>query len=146
MHFFIKKEKHDKSQKLRAMTTKNPKQYWKYLNSLKSKGKPTEPISLDDLYNYFKQISSNDVEDESFSNMDIITQNQNISNQNMYLNSEITEQEINYCINNLKNSKAASPFDNIINEYIKSTKHLILPLYYKLFNCVLKTGFIPTTC
>ena len=63
----------------------------------------------------------------------------------MYLNSEITEQEINYCINNLKNSKAASPFDNIINEYIKSTKQLILPLSYKLFNCVLETGFIPTT-
>ena len=92
MHFFIKKEKHDKSQKLRAMTTKNPKQYWKYLNSLKPKGKPTEPISLDDLYNYFKQMNSNDVEDERFSNMDIITQNQNISNQNMSLNSEITGQ------------------------------------------------------
>ena len=90
-------------------------------------------------------MNSNDVEDERFSNMDIITQNQNISNQNMYLNSEITEQEINYCINNLKNSKAASPFNNIINEYIKSTKHLILPLYYKLFNCVLETSFIPTT-
>ena len=68
MHFFIKKEKHDKSQKLRAMTTKKPKHYWKYLNSLKPKGKPTEPISLDDLYNYFKQMNSNDVEDERFSN------------------------------------------------------------------------------
>ena len=63
----------------------------------------------------------------------------------MYLNSEITEQEINYCINNSKNSITASPFDNIINEYIKSTKHLILPLYCKLFNSVLETGFIPTT-
>ena len=73
MHYFIKKEKHGKSQKLRAMTTKNAKQYWKYLNSLKPKGKPTEPISLDDLYNYFKQMNSNDVEDERFSNMDIIT-------------------------------------------------------------------------
>ena len=118
------------------MTTINPKQYWKYLNSLKPKGKPTEPISMDDLYNYFKQMDSNDVEDERFSNMDKISQKQNISNQNMYLNSGITEQEINYCINNLKNSKAANPFDNIINGYIKPTKQLILPLYCKLFNCV----------
>ena len=63
----------------------------------------------------------------------------------IWFSPEITEQEINYCINDFKNSKAASPFDNIINEYIKSTKHLILPLYYKQFNCVLETGFIPTT-
>ena len=93
MHYFIKKEKHDKSQKLRSMTTKNPKQYWKYSNSLKPKGKPTKPILLDDLYNYFKQMNANDVEDKRFSNMDIITQNQNIPSHNIYLNPEITEQE-----------------------------------------------------
>ena len=44
---------------------------------------------------------------------------------------------------NLKNSKAPSPFDNIINEYIKSTKQLLLPFYCKFFNCVLNTGLIP---
>ena len=40
--------------------------------------------------------------------------------------------------------KSPCPSDNI-NEYIKSTKNLFIPLCDKLFNCVLDTGFIPTT-
>ena len=66
-------------------------------------------------------------------------------NQNEFLNKEITESEINHCINKLKNSKSPCPSYNIINEYIKSTKNLFIPLCDKLFNCVLDTGFIPTT-
>ena len=45
----------------------------------------------------------------------------------------------------LQNSKTPSQTDNILNEYIKSTKTLLLPLYVKLFNSVLDTGFIPDT-
>ena len=42
----------------------------------------------------------------------------------------------------LKNNKAAGN-DSIINEYIKSTAHVILPIYTKLFNLIFDTGIIP---
>lgn len=41
--------------------------------------------------------------------------------------------------------KTPSPTDNILNEYIKSTENLLLPVYVKLFNCVLETGIIPVS-
>ena len=63
----------------------------------------------------------------------------------MYLNAPLTEHEIIKCINNLKNSKASSPSDNILNEYIKSTKEILIPFYCKLFNCIIDTGIIPQT-
>ena len=56
---------------------------------------------------------------------------------------EISQDEICKCILKLKNSKAPSPSDHILNEYIKSTKDILLPFYTKLFNCVLQTGIIP---
>ena len=45
-------------------------------------------------------------------------------------------------IKDLKNDKAPG-YDNIINEYIKSTMHLLMPLYLKLFNKILDTGVVP---
>ena len=46
------------------------------------------------------------------------------------------------CISKLKSNKAAG-IDNITNEYIKSSQHILCPLYVKLFNKVLNTGYIP---
>ena len=42
----------------------------------------------------------------------------------------------------LKNNKAAGN-DSIINEYIKSTAHIMLPIYTNLFNLIFDTGIIP---
>ncbi len=54
----------------------------------------------------------------------------------------MTEAEVLGCISKLKNNKAGGIYD-IINEYIKSTKEVMCPLYVKLFNKVLDTGDIP---
>ena len=59
------------------------------------------------------------------------------------LNTIITRQEINKCITNLKNGKAAGD-DKILNEYIKSTKDLFLPVYEKLFNIVFDWVYFQT--
>ena len=138
MDFFIKKHKNENSRKLREISSKNPKQYWKYLNNLNPRHKVNESPSPDEFLEYFKSLNENNVQDDRFSDL----QN-DVQNQNDCLNSEITEYEINKCIMNLKNSKAPSPFDNIINKYIKSTKQLLLPFYCKFFNCLLNTGLIP---
>ena len=46
------------------------------------------------------------------------------------------------CISLLNNGKSPGN-DNILNEYIKSTKHLFMPLYVGLLNSILDAGNIP---
>ena len=58
------------------------------------------------------------------------------------LNSPITENEINKCIRIIKTNKSSSN-DKIINEYLKYTADIMLPIYVSFFNLVLKTGLIP---
>ena len=58
------------------------------------------------------------------------------------LNSQITDTEILKCIKSLKNNKVCSS-DNIINEYIKNTSYIMLPLYNCFFNLILESGILP---
>ena len=44
-------------------------------------------------------------------------------------------------VKDLKNK--ASGYDDIVNEHIKSTINICLPIYCKLFNIVLNSGLIP---
>jgi hypothetical protein len=141
MNFYIKKHKETTSIKLRSMSEKNPKQYWKFLNNLKPKRKEAPSPSVEDFYDHFKTINAESVNDNRFLND--INDISITRNSNEYLNSLITETEINKCILSLKNSKSCSPNDNILNEYIKATKEMFTPFYCKLFNSVLDTGFIP---
>ena len=56
----------------------------------------------------------------------------------MILNSDITRDEIKNVIANLKNNKA-SGYDDVLNEHIKCTVDIMLPIYQKLFNLVLNS-------
>ena len=58
---------------------------------------------------------------------------------NTDVNRPFTEDEIMYCIENLKNNKAAGE-DVIINEFLKTTSDTLINVYVKLFNIVLNTG------
>ena len=60
------------------------------------------------------------------------------------LNSSITEGEILKCINSLKNNKSSAN-DRIINEYLKTTANMMLPIYVSYFNLIFDTGIIPDT-
>lgn len=53
-----------------------------------------------------------------------------LDDDDVILNSEIQEDEILHCINSLKNGKSAGD-DCILNEYLKSTKLIFLPVYKK---------------
>ena len=63
--------------------------------------------------------------------------------QNSDLEKRITEKEILECIDQLKTGKSAG-IDCIINEYLKTLKEILMPLYVKLFNIILDTGIIPS--
>lgn len=137
MNKYININKHKNEKKLRSMHNENPKQYWTFINSLKKKSNIDMP-SLDELYTYFKNSNTNENIDDNFDlPPDILLNSQE------QLNSPFTENEIDKHISGLKNSKAASPSDNIVNEYIKTTRNTMLPIYTNLFNRVLNTGIMP---
>ena len=46
------------------------------------------------------------------------------------------------CVKKLKNDKSPG-YDNILNEFIKEGKHILPPLFCKLFNAVLYSGWYP---
>ena len=60
------------------------------------------------------------------------------------LDRDFCADEIISAINTLKTNKAQRS-DNVLNEYIKSTKDVFLPIYIKLFDYILQTGSIPET-
>ena len=139
MNSYISKYKHNNANKLRSLNEKQPKKYWNFLKKLKPKNKNTDSPSIDEMYHHFKNINN----DENQNKFDEEIEINRMNEPNNYLNSPIEEYEINKCITNLKNGKTPSPNDGILNEYIKNTKHLLMPIYVKLFNCVLNTGILP---
>ena len=137
INFHVKNYKLNKVNKLRSLSSKKPKHYWKFLHSLKPSSRDDDTPTLHEFYEHFKNINRGGADSSNFpvSTPFVCT--------NYELNSTIQSSEIESCISNLNNGKSCSPIDNILNEYIKNTKDLLLPLYTKLFNCVLDTGFIP---
>ena len=68
--------------------------------------------------------------------------NVNFEQLNEGINTYISQEEILCCIKKLKNNKASGD-DHIINEYIKSTSGLFLPIYETIFNLIFETVFLP---
>ena len=66
-----------------------------------------------------------------------------ISHDSSILDPEVTEKEIIECIDQLKSCKSPGT-DDIISEYLKTTKEVLLPHYLKIFNLILNTRLIPS--
>ena len=124
---------------LRNTADSEPRELWRILNNLSRSKQKDCDISINDLYEYFRDlnIDNDKSEDDNFElpdcNNDVV---------NDILNCEISEDEILIAVKKLKNNKAPG-FDHIVNEYIKSTSTLLLPLYKKLFNMILDSSIIP---
>ena len=110
------------------------KDYWKYIKSLE-KNKDLSCPPLNSLYEHFRNINKSNQPHEHFETQD--------DPGSEILNKYISADEICKCIKTLKNKKCPGD-DQILNEYIKSTQHIFLPLYVKLFNTVFDSGFIPS--
>ncbi|MEW8546419.1 MAG: endonuclease/exonuclease/phosphatase family protein, partial [Candidatus Thiodiazotropha sp.] len=115
--------------KLRAVKRSNPREYWKIINSQEK----SEDIqaSIHDFYHHFKNIS--EVNNDSNNHININEDSETNDNVENELNQAITASEILSNIKLLKNNKAAG-FDSIVNEHIKATAQIMLPVYTKLFN------------
>ena len=134
MNKFIAKHRKQNENKLRSMQSKRPKEYWKFINSLKHRKSLNSP-SLNEFYEHFKNLNAASDDDTNILNTDLTDENE-------VLNTPITTQEILHAINKLHNGKATG-LDKIANELIKETKNIFIPIYEKLFNLILDTGMFP---
>ena len=133
------KEKENLVIKLKENKNKDPQKYWKILKE-KNVNKSKTSLRLEDFYQHFKNLSEDDIViDESILETESVTHE---VREMQVLDEPITENEVLKAITKLKNDKAAG-YDNIVNEYIKSTKHILCKLYVKLFNRILDTGHLP---
>ena len=124
---------------LREKSESNPAELWKILNNFNfNKSKNDSKISIEQLYDYFKNLNISDEVDDS--HFDIPDLDDNLAND--ILNGKITEDEVISAVKDLKNCKAPG-YDCIINEYIKYTLHVCMPIYLKLFNRILDLGIVP---
>ena len=126
-----------KIEKIRKLKHADPRKYWKILNDKKE---DTEsPASIEDFYQYFKQINeNNNPEEETADQINNIV----YSDVNEEINNPITEQEILKAVKSLKFNKAPG-CDEIVNEQIKNSLSVMMPIYKMLFNIVFETGIIP---
>ena len=66
MNHFISKTKLKNEQKLRKMSEKSPKNYWKFLNNIKPKHKKIEAPSMEEFFEHFKRVNPNTINDDRF--------------------------------------------------------------------------------
>ena len=131
--------RHEMNKKLRNLKTKDPKAYWRTIKN--EKGPESQKLSLETFVSFFKKLNSDTSHTDHMLGKEL--SGAHISHDSSILDLEITEKEIIECIDQLKSSKSPG-IDDIINEYLKTTKEVHLPHYLKIFNLILNTGLIPS--
>ena len=135
MNLYIAKNRKFVAKKLRNLKSKDPKSYWSIINKQKPP-KVSKLPNLDEFHEYFKEVNKlNDSQSEG-------TLQPEPHFINDILNGEITTDEVIKAIKSLKAGKAAG-LDMILNDYIKVSMDIMVPVYIKLFNLVLDSGHIP---
>ena len=115
------------------------RKFWAILNSKK---KDKHPVSIQQLLDHFKEVSVGPADNFSLDSInDPVTPTLRDLDTNP-LNKRFTEDEVKTQILKLKNGKAAGN-DRIINEYMKHSVSVLMPLYLYLFNRVLDEGQVP---
>ena len=107
------------------MRTKDPKAFWSILSN--KKGHEKQNLSLEVFANFFKKLN---LDTNNTGIKEDITVS-SIARQNSDLDKRIIEKEILECINQLKTGMSAG-IDCVINEYLKTSKEILMSLYVKL--------------
>ena len=134
--------KNEKISKLKNLKRAKPRDFWKIINSVNKQENYTAP--LHELYKYFKSLNEDKhIENSDFqTNTSDFSSNANHTNLNTSINKPFTDIEIIAAVKNLKNNKS-SGIDNILNEHLKTSIHIMAPVYTKLFNIIFDTGLVP---
>ena len=137
----VKQHRVDMKQKLNNIRTKNPKEYWKIINS--GRKRSSCKASINDLFEYFNSCFNNEFEGDVNHVLPLETIRELSEMQgNTFINDNISADEILKCVKLLKNNKTCGE-DLLYNEYISSTIHIMMPLCVELFNWIFNTGNVP---
>jgi len=127
--------------KLRGLKNTDPKSYWSLLNKYSGDKKTiVSNISNEAFHEHFSKLNEN-LADDNLQYADINLDE--LSYNNQMLNMPFSTDEIKKAIMSLKNNKTSSPFDFILNEYLKNANDAILPVICGLFNIILNSGVFP---
>lgn len=139
MNRAINTHKKEMRKKIDNLRKGNTKEYWNLINNRQSRSNGSNTyISIETLHDFFKDLNSgNEHEEENVTIPDVQPEQLND-----LINCDFTESEILKCIKALKNDKASGD-DYIVNEYIKNTYQILMPIYLKLFNLIFSTGNVP---
>ena len=96
---------------------------------------------LDELHSFLKKLNSTENE-QTNEGINVELNSGDLHQINIELNQPISQNEVLQAIKNLKNNKSPGP-DSVLNEHIKRTTNLLLPIYTQLFNTIFDTGIFP---
>ena len=138
----IKRFKDERINKLKTIKSSHQREFWKVINGT-DRNKDCK-ASLQDLFSYFEEVNSGSNIDETSQDNDILDEidTEAFRNINKSINNKITESEILTAVKNLKNNKSPG-IDNILNEHLKNSILIMMPVYVKLFNIVFNYGIVP---
>ena len=126
------------AQKLVGLSRSDPKGFWR-----KTKGKRNNVVGDCDFEDYFRKLYDLNPTlgldaDKQISDWEIGVETQSDG----YLDSEISKEELNSAIKNLKSHKATG-CDDVLNEFICNGGDRLKHVFLKLFNAVFNTGCFP---
>jgi exonuclease III len=126
--------------RIRNLKSSDPREYWTIVKDIEknSKNDIEKNISIDVFTDHFRNLNCAE-ECDTGTNPSFVQE----PHSGNPIDVPFTEKEILCVITNLKNNKACG-MDRIVNEYLKSTPHIFISVYVKLFNIVLDTGIIPS--
>ena len=118
----------------------NPREFWQRFN-YKDKNNKLLEVNPDDLYEHLKNAGE---QNDKNTNTNIYSNIPKSDVRDNILDSDITEEEVRYAICKLNNGKSPGD-DMILNEYIKQSASILVPIYVRVFNTILSTGIYPTS-
>lgn len=126
-----------------ASNVKNASTFWKELKSLgcEQKASISDNISVNDWFEHFKCVFSNDESDEQNDNQSF--DNNIFDEPDHTLNQEITEEEVRNAVKNLKSGKSCGT-DEIVSEMLKAGGHDVICFLTRLFNAIFDSGVYPS--
>ena len=133
--------KADMIKKLNYLQTTNPSDYWKLLKEIRNENHSNKilNIPIPEWELHFKNLNNSSETPELWIKALKQIEGKQIFNETDF---KITPLEISKSIKLLKNKKAQG-IDNILNEMIKYSQNVLLPIYAKLFNSILCEGIYP---
>lgn len=121
------------SRKIKNLKCNDPKAYWSLLSNKKANDVSTN-ISIEVFRDHFEKLNTSLPDDNPQQTAD------NLNND--ILDQPITEAEITKALKKQKSGKSAG-CDGIINEYLKASANLMMPILVRLFNAVLDSATVP---